>query len=507
MKGYLIGLLTNYLGLLITILIQVLLLPFLLNSLGPKMTGLYYLFITVSNFVAVGINWLTGAGVYLLASKEAGSRDAPGADVQELHWAVFAGCACYSLLILAVVLGWGAMAGRWWLTAESPEVVRQAGGACAALGFYILVFYVHQADIALLMATLRLGWANFYRVLSQLIFAGVVIVFITPAPRLDALMLANLIGVLLAAVAARLHLRWSGLLGPVKWRLPRKDLLKEMILTRGAGYFIFGIAQYGLIYGDVLIIGAVLGPEIVTAYLIIWKIPEVAALLLGRISEILSPYLTRIHGGAGTAKTRALFLCTSRVQHCLAATAGLAYGWRGAEMVALWVGRENRPEDPWLYWLAGSVLIIQAVNRHDIVLHYALAKLGRLVKAQFAELALKIPFMLLLFPRLDVAAPLVAALVIQLAGLTWFYRGAALQLVAVPWRRWVFEVAVWPCAVLVAAGATAYGLSLWAPGPGVWSFILSLAAFLVAAFSTIALIERYKRRDGLFHLHTIMREA
>lgn len=501
MISYLVALLSNYLGLAITIAIQVFLLPFLLNNLGPKLTGLYYLFMTISNFVAVGIGWLSGAGVYLLASSDSQREKI---NLQDVHWVVFLGFFAYATLILLIIVLAGMMAGNWWLRGAEVSLINEGRNACFLLGLYIWIQYIHQADISLFTAILQQGWANFYRIISQVVFATIVIFYILNNPRLDLLMLANLIGALVAAITARLHLRISGKLEPFKLRLPNSKLVKKMFVTKGGSYFIFGLAQFGLIYGDVLIIGAVLGSTFVSAYLVIWKIPEVIALLLGRISEILSPYLTRIDSGKGTMHTSLIFLCTSRLQHCLGIIAGLSYGIFGSSLVALWVGEANRPDVWWYYWVAGIVLFIQVVNRHDIILHYALAKLGRLVVPQFIELLLKVTLTLALFPSLGIAAPLVAALFIQVFGLTWIYRASALKQVNITWKDWFYKVGVLSCILLIVAGFCAFIIRLFIPATGLINFIISFSLFLILGLVSIILIERYQRQDGLFNLYKIL---
>lgn len=501
MKDYLAGLFTNYLGLALSMAIQVFLLPFLLNNIGPEMTGLYYLFMTISHFVAVGISWLTGAGVFLLASSDtAGDAE----KTRKVHQVVFLGFGTYATVILAAVFAWGATAGNWWLSEAGESVVRQGRAACWFLGLYIWVYYIHQADIAIFTATLRQGWANFYRVISQSIFVVGLFVFVIPDPKLDSLMLANLSGIAVAAITARAHLRISGVLGPFEWKKPDAGLMKKMFLTKGMPYFIFGVAQFGLIYGDVLIIGAALGPAMVSAYLVIWKIPEVAAVIIGRISEILSPYLTRIDSRDGPAGTAKVFLCTSRLQHCLGLSAGLGYAFFGPSIVTLWVGEAHTPDIGWYYWTAGAVLAIQVVNRHDVILHYALARLGKLTAAQFAELALKVGLMFLLFGKLGIAAPLVAALAIQLFGLTWFYRNSALRQAESGWSDWLRQVGSWACVAAAVSGTFLFLANrLFAPD-SLASFILWFALYALVTVTTIILIERRQNEKGLFKLNEMM---
>jgi O-antigen/teichoic acid export membrane protein len=504
MKSYIVGLSTNYFGLAVSMAIQVFLLPFLLNHIGPQLTGLYYLFMTISNFMAVGIGWLSGSGVYLLASSDAHDRKI---NTQEVHWIVFLGFGAYATLMLIVISAGSLTVGHWWLRGADPSLIKEGRNASVLLGLYIWLTYLHLADISLFTAILQQGWANFYRIVSQIVFFIVVILIVLSKPRLDLLMLANLIGVIVAAVAARLHLRISGRLGPSRWHLPNSKLAKKMFLTKGGSYFISGIAQFGLIYGDVLLISAILGSSMVSAYLVIWKIPEVLALILGRISEILSPYLTRISSREGSIHTASLFLCTSRLQHCLGIISGLAYGLFGPALVGFWVGEAHRPETSWFYWVAGMVLAIHVMNKHDVILHYALAKLGRLVLPQFIELFLKVLLTLVLFPPLGIMAPLVAVLSIQLLGLTWVYRVSALKQVHSRFGDWFYQVGLWACVVLIVVVASSLALHWLFPSDGVVNFMISLSIYVCVAVVLIMLIERYHHWHGLFNLHRMLPEA
>jgi len=501
MRSYITGLSANYLGLVVSIAIQIFLLPFLLNHIGPQMTGLYYLFMTISNFVAIGIAWLSAAGVYLLASSDASDGKI---STQEVHWVVFLGFGAYATFILLFISLGSMTIGHWWLRDVDPSLIKQGRTACILLGLYIWLNYLHLADISLFTAILQQGWANFYRIISQLVFIAIVIVYVLTNPRLDLLMLANLIGVIVASIAARLHLRISGRLGPARWHLPTSELVRKMFLAKGVSYFIFSIAQFGLIYGDVFLISAILGSSRVSAYLVIWKIPEVIALVLGRISEILSPYLTRIHSREGSIRTASLFLCTSRLQHCLGLISGIAYGMFGPTLVRLWVGEMHRPETQWFYWVAGIVLAIQVVNRHDIILHYALAKLGKLVLPQFIELLLKVLLTLALFSSLGIMAPLVAALIIQLPGLTWVYRASALKQVNIRWADWFYRVGIWAFVILIAVIASSFAFQYLVPHRGLTNFIIYFSGYIFLAIISIMLIERHQHQDGLFNMHRML---
>ncbi len=500
MRSYLFALVANYVGLGLTMGIQIFLLPFLLHRTGAKVTGLYYTFMTISNFAAVGIGWLTGAGVYMLAMSDT-TRDN---EFQDIHRGVFWGFGSYATIVFFITLLAAFQAGQWWLDDAGTEMVREARNGCVLLGFYIWIFYVHQADVSLFTAILQQGWAYFYRIVYQVIFVVLVVFLVIPYPRLDILMASNVVGITVSAIAARIHLRWRGDLRASNQILPRWDLLKKIFFSRGGAYFVFGIARMGLIYGDVLIIGAILGPEKVSAYLVVWKIPEVIALLLGRISEILMPYMTRLHADSGFQKTSDVFLCISRLQHVLAVIAAVAYGYFGPAMTAIWVGEANRPDVSWYYWLAGLILFIQVVNVHDVILHYSLAELKRIIFPQFLELGCKIGFTIALFPVVGIIAPLVSAMIIQLPLLTWIYRRSALKRLGLGFDEWFRKVGIWALFTAILAFLTGAVLERMFAFENLFSFVTSFTIYSIIAVGIFLVSERLLHVHGIFQLPSML---
>jgi len=136
-----------------------------------------------------------------------------------------------------------------------------------------------------------------------------------------------------------------------------------------------------------------------------------------------------------------------------------------------------------------------------MVLHYAFAELGKLVKAQFAELFFKVSLMLLLFPVMGIAAPLVAALVIQFGGLTWYYRQAALKQVDMSWRNWFIQVGRWWGVFAIVISAAGYLVHPIAENAGILQFILSFTLFSVITLLMLAAVEYCLRDKGLFHIY------
>jgi O-antigen/teichoic acid export membrane protein len=477
-RSYLSGLASNYLNQLLSVLINLLLIPYLLHRLGPQLTGVYLVLTTVANFVAVGIGWLAGAGTRTIATLSATSDRHT---VDRVHRLVVLGFAVYSTLILAIMICASLLAGNLWLRGSSMEIVDQARYACLLLGAYVWISYVHNADLALLTALLRQTEANLYRVAAQALFGLAAIALLIHNPRIDVLLAAQVVATLIVAAAVRAGLRFRNIIGPWEWSLPDRALIRQVLVTTGGSYFLFGLAQFALMYADVFVVAAVLGGEAVTAYVVVWRIAEFAGVLLSRISETLSPYLTRIEAHGSVSELRGVFLATSRVQHWLAIAAGCFYALFGPSLVGMWVGVENRPTMWWLYALCGAALIFQVVNRHDVILHFAMGRVGRLVVPHVLEVSAKIGLAVALFPALGIGAPPAAFVAVQVLGMTWWYRRAALQLLNVPWPPWWREVGY-------PASAELGLLVIWMLAVGQWSMMWSWGEMIVSSVLLMGLL-------------------
>jgi O-antigen/teichoic acid export membrane protein len=474
-RSYASALAANYLNQSLAVLVNLVLIPYLLHRLGPGLTGVYLVLMTVANFMAVGIGWLAGAGVRSIATLSPADSIV---QIARVYRVVVLGFAMYSTAVLVVMVGASRLAGTWWLQDTPAEILGQVRLACVLLGVYVWITYVHNADLALLTALLRQGEANLYRVLAQALFGLTAFALLMGAPRIDVLMAAQVAAALITAVFVRIRLRVRRVIGRWEWSWPDRALLRQILVTTGASYFLFGLAQFVLMYADIFVVGAVLGSEAVTAYVVVWRMAEFAGLLLSRISETLSPYLTRLESRGDAVELRAVFLTTSRFQHWLAVAAGSGYALVGPWMVGVWIGTANRPSMWWLYVLSGLALAFQVVNRHDVILHFALGRVGRLVVPHAFEVGTKLALTLALFPALGIGAPLAAFVAVQALGMTWWYRRAALQLVSTSWAQWRQHVGR-----PVGLELIPFALAVIVVGPRAmtWSWPEALAASVVLA--------------------------
>ncbi len=140
---------------------------------------------------------------------------------------------------------------------------------------------------------------------------------------------------------------------------------------------------------------------------------------------------------------------------------------------------------------------------HDVILHYALAALPKIILAQFLELSLKILLTLAFFKYLSVMAPLIAALMIQIPVLTWVYRGSALRQINTKWREWFSHVGIWAGIVMIITCISGFMIQQVILTKGILNFILSFFLYTCIAIVLIVWIE-YRQKDGLFNLNKML---
>ena len=473
-KRFLAGLGAGYLHLIAGALVQIILIPFLIRTVGADETGIYLLLMTISQFAAIGVGWLAAAGVRLIGEMQA--KDAASYPV--VHHAVFAGFVGYGLFILVGCVIAASLIGSVWLEDATGASQQQLRNGVVLLGVYVAINYAHQADLAAFVGLLEQGRANLYRLAGTCMFALGAVPVMLIEPRIDLLMLMQAFSAAVCFAWARYELVRRDFVEPRWWRLPKKATMHSLFVRTGVAYLLFGIAQLLLQLGDTLLIGSLLGPAAVAAFAVLVKVPELVGIALSRVSDTLSPYFIKLDASAGNGeRLKALFISTSAIQHTLALCAGAFYVVAGPWILEIWVGQENRPPDLLPYVLAAAFIFFQVVNHHDIVLHFACARVARLLPVRFVEVAAKVGLTLALFEEWSFIAPLLAYFIVQVFGVTWWYRVFGVRLARATGTDWLQGV-VKPTTVaaIVAAALLAVGALL-----GRSDFMLLLVAGVIVA--------------------------
>ncbi len=438
MIQYLLSIISSYINIFLNIIIMGIVLPEFYSKLGGELTGIYVILSSASNFVAVGIGWLAGAGIKLIG--DASVKKAVQYTVSEVHWSIFIGYTLYASLIFLGFLVYALLAGKFWFVNNEASIITQVRYACIFCGLNIVLSYALNADLSAFMAYLKQTQANAYRIASQIIFLLLLLAFVMKHPRIDFIFIAQVVSTAIIAVIARIHLRITNVIDSFKFYWPQKSLIKDIILNVGGAYFVFGIFQFALMYADVFIIGSFMGAKYVTEYVFIWKVAEFISLLIGRCSEVLIPYFTRLKAKEQDTELKQIFLISSRFLYLAAILAGVLYSILGPYVVNLWVGYSISYGKQWIFVWAGFALVFQVLNKHDTMLHFGLAKVGKLIPLHMVEVASKLLLMVLILPYYGIASPIIAFVLVQVIGITWAYRRYAFKLLKIKLSEWFAQV-------------------------------------------------------------------
>jgi hypothetical protein len=491
-RGVRSALVGNYAALAIALVSQVVLLPLLLGRVGPAVAGTFVLLWSAVNFAAIGIGWLSSGGVVLMTRAAAASDEDGLALLYRQFARIMAG---YALIVWLALGAWSLGIGTLWLQTLPPADAAPIRWAAQGAGLYVVAMYVHQADLALLTARMEQGRGALFRVMLQvLMFAGALI-GIAVGGGVAGMFGGYAAAAILTALAAHLAIRARGypvLSDRVSSTSDRPDAMRG-ILGTFAGYSIVSVLAQ---YSDMAIIGALGGPATTILFAFLQRLPDAAALLIGRGSESLGPYFTTLAGAERQAERAALYLTSGRVVWRTATVAGIGFAVFGSDIVTWWSrGRLVMPS-PLYFAGAGVVITATIVNRHASLLAYYGGHTADATRLAAIELILRAGLVLALFSRAEVQAPMLAALLAQVAVLLVAFRRLEARVLGVPVSR-LLDACVKPAA-LTGAVTLSLMVAFRATGGGsVQGRVAALAFGTVAALGLLVLQERDLGRSFL----------
>lgn len=396
----------------LTMVIQFALVPFYLHHLGKEMFGVLMMMLAAISYGAIGITWLSGGMARILGERGA-IHDAKGfADAYAVSKLVYVG---YAIIGVAV----------FWLVAPfiMPNALEktEVHQALILISIYFLLMYEYNTDRLAFNALCRQTTGNIIEAAGQVVFAGSVAVGIYLGGGMVSVVVALIAGVLTARSLALMY--WYRQKMGLGWRWPHlldsAPMWQRVSGKMGRHYLIYGVLLLSL-QADVLIVGWLASPEIAATYFLLWRIPEVCILLLGRIPGVFAPYLIQLDTRGEKDLIQSAYRKGLSIMLGLSALAGLGYALLGNWFVHLWVG-DNAPVGQIPYVLAGAALFFVASIQWPANTAYALVNTGPLVKVTALFLIVKTIGMLLLFIKFDYLAPLIAVVVANIAGIYILY--------------------------------------------------------------------------------------
>jgi O-antigen/teichoic acid export membrane protein len=395
----------------LTITIQLVLVPLYLHHLGKENFGILIMILAVMNYGAIGITWLSGGMARILGERGAVGDTAGLGDAYAFSKLVYIGYAAITITVCWIVLSWFMVDAL-----EKPELVQ----ALILASLYFLVMYEYNTDRLAFIALSRQTTGNAIDAIGQIVFACGVAAGLYWGGGLVAVITSQIVGVLAARSLAWFYWHREGL--PLHWKWPLIDsgpMWQRISGKMGQHYVLYGVLLLTL-QADVLIIGWLAGPAVAAAYYLLWRIPEVCILLLGRIPSVFAPYLIQMDTREEVERIQSSYHKGLRIMLGLSALAGLGYAIAGNTLVHLWVG-DNAPDGYLPYMLAGLALFFIAASLWPSGAAYALLKTGPLVRVTALQLAAKLVIFSLLFNSIDYLAPLVAIILTHVLGVFFLY--------------------------------------------------------------------------------------
>lgn len=418
-RSFLYALMTGYGHMGSSILVQLLLVPLYLSTLGTEAFGVLMMFLSFFNFANMGIAWMSAGALRLLGEAYAAEDREQLARTYRLSHAIY---VCYALIIGAAMAMGVALYGAeifelsdLSLAADLPVL------ALLAAAYFVLMYDAAMVRMPLIAATQQ-ATSNMLQIVSTVLFAATAVVLLLTGYGLVEVFIALVASQAFASVAGRVVLARRHLFTPcgLHWNAQTKALFKRLLGRQGAGFFAYGMVSIAL-QGDIFIIGLIGGAEMAAVYTLIWKIAEVAATLISRIPESLSPYLISLDAKKEYATLKRLLPRGYAAIAVLGLAGGVIYATCGQWMVEMWVGEAAAPGDEKAYWLAGGMLFWITLTRLPITLALATVRLRLLLITASAELIAKWVIVLMVFEQYGYISLLIAGNATHAFGVAFAY--------------------------------------------------------------------------------------
>ena len=413
-KRFLLGLLSSYGLLFLTVIIQFFLIPYFLKILGKSSFGILTIILSLINYAAAGVNWISGGMTRIM-----GERYAQG-DLNSFYNAYSFTKISYTLYsIIGGVLFW------LFIPFLKPEIIANEKYFYTVIlaTVYFVLMYEYNADRIALIVQHKQIQANVLDALGQIIYAILVLLFLYNNFDLPGILLAQFIS--LCIVRSIVWVYWRFEDKNIHWRIPNREMFsiwKRLKGSMGTHYMLYG-ALILTLQSESLLLGWLGTPEMVTNYYIIWRIPEIIILLIWRIPGVYTPYLIKMHSLSEYDKLKYAYKKGLQYIVFIAALAGSIYALFGSFLLNLWIGNNAGDITWWIFLLAGLAAFYNSVVKWPAGVAFALVKTKNLLFVVSAELVAKLFLIIILFPKYNYFSPIIATVIVHSLGLFYLYLG------------------------------------------------------------------------------------
>ncbi len=403
-KSYAFALITGYILMFAHMLTQILLTPLYLDILGAEKFGLLMIFLNIITFAVFGIAWFSGGLVRVLGEYWSNKNLSKFNETLILGKYIF---TSYSIIvsIIAISIFASLKNADYFHNIEILTIL--------IISLYFVLTYEALSERQAFIGANWQALGNSIELTKVIVFAFFTIYFLPRYKSIDIVFLALIMGVITQRIITGLYLKYNlNFVGWNKFSNSMKPDFKRFLSRDGLNYLYFGTLVL-LLQLDVVIIGIIGGPVLAGKFVLLWKIPEVLGLILGKIPSSLEPKIIHLDSKSEMNNYDKLFLKSKTIFILLCFITSFSYIFLGEYLVKLWVGN-NAPKDDWMYYIAGVALFFYSISRWPISFAFAQVKLKKLIKVSFIELIFKFIFTLILFKHFSYLSPLIGMIVIHI---------------------------------------------------------------------------------------------
>ena len=403
-KSYALALLTGYILIFAHMLAQILLTPLYLNILGEEKFGLLMIFLNIITFAVFGIAWFSGGLVRVLGEYWSNKNLSKFNQTLILGKYIF---TSYSIIVsIFSMIAFVTIKNAGYLNEIDILTI-------TIISLYFVLTYEALSERQAFVGANWQAFGNCIELTKVIVFSLLTVYFLPKYKSIDIVFLALIMGVITQRIITGSYLKFSlNFVGWGKFSNSMKPDLKRFMSRDGLNYLYFGTLVL-LLQLDVVIIGIIGGPVLAGKFVLLWKIPEVFGLILGKIPSSLEPKIIHLDSKSELSSYDKLFLKSRTLFVILCLITSFIYMFLGEYLVKLWVGN-NAPKDDWMYYIAGIALFFYSISRWPISFAFAQVKLKKLIKVSFIELIFKFIFTLVLFEYFSYLSPLIGMILIHI---------------------------------------------------------------------------------------------
>lgn len=385
------------------ILVQLILTPLYLTTLGDELFGLLMILLNILTFAVFGIAWFSGGLVRVLGEYWSNKNLEKFRETLILGKYIF---TSYSILvsILSIIF--------FFLFKNIGYLINIEVSTVILISLYFILTYEALPERQAFVGANWQALGNNIELTKVIIFAILTIYFLPKYTSINIVFIALIVGVISQRLITGLYLRKT--LEFQGWGILSSSMkpdLKRFFSKSGLNYFHYGTIVL-LLQLDVVIIGVIGGPVIAGKFVLLWKIPEVLGLMLSKIPISLEPKIIHLDAKSSLHKYNKIFLNSKMIFIILCLTTSIIYMLLGQYLVEIWVG-DSAPKDKWMYYVAGIALFFYSISRWPISFAFAQVKLDQLIRVSFIELLFKFIFTLILFKYFSFVSPIIGMIAIH----------------------------------------------------------------------------------------------